>query len=76
MAEALNDDVEPNSNAPISVQVNYPGPRSDVRYPLNIQYCGGQFLLLSILMNYLYAQYILQNALYHLNIANTAQVRA
>jgi hypothetical protein len=51
MAEALCDDIEPNISAPVAVQVNYPGPKSDVQYPLNVQYCGGQFLLLSILMN-------------------------
>jgi hypothetical protein len=51
MAEALSDDIEPNT--PVIAQANYPGPRSDVQYPLNIQYCGGQFLLLllSISMN-------------------------
>jgi hypothetical protein len=51
MAEALSDDIEPNTAASISSQVNYPGARPDLQYPLNIQYCGGQFLLLSILLN-------------------------
>ena len=45
MAEALSDDIESNTNAPVTLLVNYPGPRGDVQYPLNIQYCGGQFLL-------------------------------
>ncbi|CAF2633668.1 unnamed protein product [Rotaria sp. Silwood2] len=40
MAEALSDDVESNTNASVSVQVNYLGPRLDVQYPLNVQYCG------------------------------------
>lgn len=66
MAEALSDDVESNTNAPVSTQVNYPGARPDVQYPLNVQYCGGQFLLLlSILMTYLLVQCLLQNVLYH-----------
>jgi hypothetical protein len=41
MAEALNDDIEPTNNASVAIQVNYPGPRSDLQYPLNVQYCGG-----------------------------------
>ncbi|UJR30265.1 hypothetical protein I4U23_017803 [Adineta vaga] len=40
MAEALSDDSELNSNASLSIQINYPGPRPDIQYPLNIQYCG------------------------------------
>jgi hypothetical protein len=41
MAEALSDDIEPTNHAPVTVQVNYPGPKSDVQYPLNVQYCAG-----------------------------------
>ncbi|CAF1014765.1 unnamed protein product [Rotaria sp. Silwood1] len=40
MAEALSDDLELNTNASVAVQVNYPGPKSDIQYPLNVQYCG------------------------------------
>jgi hypothetical protein len=58
MAEALSDDIDSNTNASVAIQVNYPGAKSDVHYPLNVQYCGGQFLLLSILMNSLFVQYI------------------
>jgi hypothetical protein len=58
MAEALGEDIETTGNTPVSIQVNYPGPKSDVQYPLNLQYCGGQFLLLSIPMNKFLVQYI------------------
>ena len=44
MAEALSDDIESNISTSAASPVNYPGPRSDIQYPMNIQYCGGQFL--------------------------------
>jgi hypothetical protein len=59
MAEALSDDIETTTTtSPVSILVNYPGPKSDVQYPLHVQYCGGQFLLLSIPMNKFLVQYI------------------
>lgn len=44
MAEALSDDSELNNSATAIAAANYPGPRSDVQYPLTIQYCGGSFI--------------------------------
>ena len=41
MAEALSDDLEPTASASVAGQFNYPGPRPDIQYPLNVQYCGG-----------------------------------
>ena len=47
MAEALPDDIDTAAGSTsVAIQVNYPGPKSDLQYPLNIQYCGGQFLFL------------------------------
>lgn len=41
MAEALSEDFESTASASAAASSNYPGPKSDIQYPLNVQYCGG-----------------------------------
>lgn len=74
MAEALSDDVELNTNASVSVQVNYPGPKSDTQYPLSVQYCGGESHFLCLSLAIALVQSLPQNALFHSNTVNTVQV--